>query len=120
MIRVSITGILTLIGALLVVSGLFAAVPTPAAEPICRGSGSFEAPCLAWIVEMELATNGGSSFDTLMGWCGSDQLCRLDVLNARAPGDLHSEVALCRTWTPDFILTCEQSVRSRFPAVANR
>ena len=120
MIRVSITGILSFLGAALVVAGLFAAVPAPAVEPICRGSGSLEAPCLQWIVEMELATNGQSTFEKLIDWCGTDQLCRLQVLDARAAGDTHTEMAMCRMWTPEFLLPCEQNVRARHPQLSLR
>ena len=119
MIRISITGILSFFGAALVVAGLFAAVPAPAAEPICRGSGSLEAPCLKWIVEMELATNGKTSFEQLIDWCGTDQFCRMEVLNARPAGDAHSEMAMCALWAPEFMLSCEQAVGERHPQLSS-
>ena len=114
MIRVSFTGLLSVTGAALVVVGLAASAPATAWEPVCRSTITFEQDCLSRLVELELAAGQPrASNDELMTWCGSDQLCRISVLNARPAGDVHAELALCQVWAPDFKLTCEQGVRAR-------
>jgi hypothetical protein len=116
MVRVSFTGILTFAGLVLVASGLIAAMPVRTFEPVCRGSGDLERTCYNWMVQRVL--QGGSpevSSDTLMAWCGDDQLCRVNVLDGRPAGDAHAELAACRAWAPDYALTCEQGVRARHP-----
>ncbi len=114
MIRISITGILGSMGGTLLMAGLVAAAPAPSWEPVCRATNTFMEPCLVQLVELELASSSPRvSNDTLMGWCGGDQLCRLSVLNGRPADDVHAELALCEVWVPDLKLTCEQGVRAR-------
>lgn len=114
MVRISITGLMGALGGTLLLGGLVAAAPAPAWEPICRSTATFVDPCLAELVDLELASSSPRvSNDTLMGWCGRDQLCRLAVLDGRPAGDVHAELALCEVWVPDFKLACEQGVRAR-------
>ncbi len=114
MIRVSFTGLLSIVGAVLVAVGLAASAPATAWEPLCRGTITFQDECLEQLVDLELATGQPRvSNDELMQWCGDDQLCRIAVLDARPAGDVHAELALCEVWAPDFRLTCEQGVRAR-------
>ena len=114
MIRVSFTGLLSVIGAVLLVAGLAASAPATAWEPLCRGTTTFQDDCLAQLVDLEFATGQPRvSNEQLLRWCGADQLCRISVLDARPAGDVHAELALCQVWAPDFRLTCEQGVRAR-------
>ncbi len=114
MVRVSITGLLTLIGTLLLVLGVTAAVPAAAWEPACRATNTFKQPCLHALVQLDLAASSPSvELTRLLDWCDEDQLCRIDVLNARPAGDAHAERAMCEMWAPDFRLTCEQGIAAR-------
>jgi len=114
MVRVSITGLLTVFGTLLLLLGVTAAVPAAAWEPACHATNTFERGCLRALVGLEL---GGSeaSVDTqrLIDWCGDDELCRIEVLNGRPAGDLHAERALCDMWAPSYRLACEQGITAR-------
>lgn len=114
MVRVSITGLLTLLGTLLLVVGVTAAVPAAAWEPACRATETFKKPCLHGLVAVDLASSTPSvELTRLLDWCDEDQLCRIDVLNARPAGDAHAERAMCEMWAPDFRLTCEQGIAAR-------
>ena len=116
MVRVSITGLLTVIGTLLVFLGVLAAVPAAAWEPACRISSTLEPTCQRALVSLELSSTSVSvERDRLMGWCGADELCRISVLDARPGGDAWSERALCEFWAPNYRLTCEQGISRRHP-----
>lgn len=114
MVRVSITGLLTVLGTVLLVFGITAAVPANAWEPMCRATDTFRDPCLQDLVRLELA-NPEPRVDTtrLLDWCGADEFCRIDVLNGRPAGDEHAERALCEMWAPSFRLACEQGIEQR-------
>lgn len=118
MVRVSITGLLTVFGTLLLLLGVGAAVPPAAWEPMCRATESFRDPCLRSLVRLEL-TNPQARVDTthLLDWCGTDELCRIDVLNGRPAGDRHAERALCEMWAPSFKLACEQGIEMRYGGI---
>ena len=114
MIRVSLTGILVLLGITLVLVGALATVSASTWAPVCHLTEDLRPRCLHALVGVELASSKPSvEAKDLLAWCGADQLCRLDVLNARPPGDSHAERALCEIWTPDFKLSCEQGIQSR-------
>lgn len=114
MVRISTTGLLTVIGTVLVFFGLTAAVPAAAWEPACRATITFEAPCLRTLVSLEIESDSESiDRDHLMDWCGGDELCRVQVLDARPAGDAWSERALCELWAPNFRLICEQGIARR-------
>lgn len=114
MVRVSITGILTVLGTVLLVLGVTAAVPAASWEPMCRATNTFQEPCLRALVSMELAGTAPSvDFERLMDWCGDDELCRIEVLDGRPSGDLHTERAMCEMWAPSYALACEQGVSAR-------
>ena len=114
MVRVSITGLLTVLGTLMLAIGVTAAVPAGAWEPACRATITFQQPCLKDLVALELASPQERVETTrLLDWCGDDQLCRIDVLNGRPAGDAHAELALCEMWAPQFALACKQGVEAR-------
>lgn len=114
MVRISITGLLTLVGTLLVFVGMTTAIPAASWEPVCSVSATLKDPCLRTLVSLELESGGESvERDRLMDWCGEDELCRVQVLDARPAGDAWSERALCELWTPNFRLTCEQGIARR-------
>ena len=116
MVRFSITGLLVIVGTLLVFVGLVAAVPATAWEPGCRASSTLEASCLRSLVSLELGAGGDSAQrDRLLDWCGPDELCRIRVLDGRPAGDVRSERALCELWAPIYRLTCEQGIAQRHP-----
>lgn len=114
MVRVSITGILTLLGTVLLMLGVTAAVPAASWEPVCRATNTFQRPCLRALVSLELASTAPSvPFEHLIDWCGDDELCRIEVLDGRPAGDSHTERALCEMWAPSYALACEQGVSAR-------
>lgn len=114
MVRISVTGLLTVIGTILVFFGLTAAIPASSWEPACRATTTFESPCLRLLVGLEIESDSESvDRDRLMDWCGGDELCRVEVLDARPAGDAWSERALCELWAPTYRLTCEQGIAGR-------
>jgi hypothetical protein len=117
-VRVSITGVLTVVGTLLVLVGVVAAVPAASGEPTCRATRALEPPCLRALVTLELASAEVSvERDRLMDWCGGDELCRIGVLDGRPAGDAWSERALCEMWAPNYRLTCEQGISRRHASI---
>ncbi|MSQ01400.1 MAG: hypothetical protein EXR71_05840 [Myxococcales bacterium] len=114
MIRVSITGILVVIGTALLAAGITAAVPARSWEPVCRAIHAFQDPCQRTLVRLELGASAPSvATERLIAWCHDDELCRFDVLNARPSGDAHAERALCEMWAPSYRLACEQGITTR-------
>lgn len=111
MVRVSLTGLLSVVGAILLVFALSALVPPVAWEPVCLATETFKEPCLRGLVRQEL-TSAEPRIETtrLLDWCGPDELCRIDVLTARPAADAHAQRALCEMWAPSFQLACEQGL----------
>ncbi len=118
MIRISITGILVVLGTVLLAVGITAAVPARSWEPACRATTTFHDPCQRMLVQLELGASA-PSVDTvrLIDWCQDDELCRVDVLNGRPAGDARAERALCEMWAPSYRLACEQGITSRHGVV---
>lgn len=70
-------------------------VDPAAVGPLCAQAGSWRAECVRTWVTARLEPRSGFSTEALLQVCGDESDCALEVLDARASGDVADQIARC-------------------------